>query len=479
MKMIYSIMRNRRQTFRPHCDQLDQRCLLSGYSPMTSSGYTPAQIASAYGLNAITFTSSTGSSVKGDGTGETIALIEMYSDPSLQSDLVTFDARYSLPNPALTVVNQGGSQTDSNWAIEQSLDVEWAHAIAPGANILVVEAAPSSSQPQELQNLVNAVNVARNTPGVVAVSMSWGFNEMPNESSYDTYFTTPAGHAGVTFIAASGDEGTVEYPSASPNVLSVGGTALNLNSSGTYGSETAWSDSGGGYSQYEPEPSYQQSVQQTGMRSTPDVAFDGDPSTGVEVYSTDPNSGQGSWQMVGGTSLGTPAWAGIIAIVDQGRAVAGKSSLDGPTQTLPSLYAASSANFNSVSASQYGQGFPTGGFDPFGGHGYFLSYGVVIGSGSSGTTTEGATANTATGLGSPIGPSLVSDLVASTLTTPLPTAGMSASPPTKPGKKHHEHHAHAIKRAKAHALKLHERKLAKQEKAAAAKHEAAHHVKRH
>ena len=77
------------------------------------------------------------------------------------------------------------------------------------------------------------------------------------------------------------------------------------------------------------------------MRSTPDVAFDGDPNTGVEVYSTDPNSGQGSWQVVGGTSLGTPAWAGIIAIVDQGRALAGKSSLDGPTQTLPSLYAAS------------------------------------------------------------------------------------------------------------------------------------------
>ena len=80
------------------------------------------------------------------------------------------------------------------------------------------------------------------------------------------------------------------------NVLSVGATTLNLSSSGTYGSETAWIDSGGGYSLYEPEPSYQQSVQQTGMRSTPDVAFDGDPNTGVEVYSTDPNTGLGSWQ---------------------------------------------------------------------------------------------------------------------------------------------------------------------------------------
>ena len=220
------------------------------------------------------------------------------------------------------------------------------------------------SQTQELQNLLTAVNAARNTPGVVAVSMSWGFNEMPNESSYDSYFTTPAGHTGITFIAASGDDGGVEYPSASPNVLSVGGTTLNLSGSGTYGSETAWIDSGGGYSQYEPEPSYQESVQQTGMRSTPDVAFDGDPNTGVEVYATAPGSSQGSWQVVGGTSLGAPAWAGIIAIVDQGRALEGMSSLDGPTQTLPSLYAAARADFNSVAASPVRHGFPDRGVRP-------------------------------------------------------------------------------------------------------------------
>jgi subtilase family serine protease len=468
-------MRNRRQRFRPDCHQFEQRCLLSGSSPVLSNGYTPAQITSAYGLNAITFTSSTGTPVKGDGAGETIALIELNSDPTLQSDLATFDAKYSLPNPTLTVVNQAGSQTDSDWTVEQSLDVEWAHAIAPGAKILVVEAAPSGSATQELQNLLNAVNIARNTASVVAVSMSWGFSEMPNESSFDSFFTTPAGHSGITFIAASGDDGTVEYPSASPNVLSVGGTTLNLSGSAAYGSETAWIDSGGGYSQYEPEPSYQQSVQQTGMRSAPDVAFDGDPNTGVEVYSTDPTSGQGSWQVVGGTSLGSPAWAGIIAIADQGRALVGASSLDGPTQTLPTLYAAASTNFNSVPASPYGHGFSSGGFDPFGGHGYSLIYGLGLGSSSSGTTTSGETANTSTGLGSPIGPSLMSDLVASTLTVPSTTGTVSASPPAKHAKKHPEqHNTHAINRAKAHASKLHERKLARQEKKAAAKHEAAH-----
>ena len=98
--------------------------------------------------------------MKGDGTGETIALIEMYNDPNIQSDLNTFDAKYGLPNTTLTVDNQAGSQTNSDWAIEESLDVEWAHAVAPGASIVVVEAAPSYSQTQELQNLLNAVNTA-------------------------------------------------------------------------------------------------------------------------------------------------------------------------------------------------------------------------------------------------------------------------------------------------------------------------------
>ena len=130
-------MPRRRRGLRPFVDQLDDRCLLSG-----SSGLTPAQITAAYGLNAITFTTSSGSTVKGDGTGETIALIEMYHDPNLASDLHTFDQQYGLPDPTLNVVNQAGTQTDSGWGQEESLDVEWAHAIAPGASILVVEAAP-------------------------------------------------------------------------------------------------------------------------------------------------------------------------------------------------------------------------------------------------------------------------------------------------------------------------------------------------
>ena len=215
-------MRNRRRrAVRPIVDYLDDRCLLSG-----TAGYTPAQITAAYGLNAITFPSN-GTTVKGDGTGETIALIEMYHDPNLTSDLATFDTAYGLSAPpSLKVDNLGGSQTNNDWALEESLDVEWTHAIAPGANILVVEAAPGNTDNQALQNLMTAVNTASTTPGVAVVSMSWGFSEFPNETSDDSAFTT----TGITYIAASGDTPGVDYPAASPNVLAVGGTTLNLNS---------------------------------------------------------------------------------------------------------------------------------------------------------------------------------------------------------------------------------------------------------
>jgi len=437
----------------PFVDQLEDRCLLSSYGQPHTAGYTPAQITTAYGLNAITFTSPTGSTIKGDGSGQTIALIEEYHDPNIQSDLNTFDAKYNLPSPSLTVVNQAGNQTNNSWALEESMDVEYAHAIAPGASILVMEAAPARSQIKELQNQLNAVNTARNTKGVVAIAMSWGYGEMSNEASYDKYFTTPSGHAGITFIASSGDFGYVEYPAASPNVLSVGGTSLYLTSSGNYQSETAWFYSGGGNSAYEPEPSYQRSVQTTGQRATPDVAFDADQSTGVEIYETSPRSGTGSWQVYAGTSLGAPAWAGIIALVDQGRALVGKGSLDGPTQTLPALYSLPTSDFHSVSPD-----FPFGGLSSL--------FGFLFGSGS-----NGANAKTATGLGSPDGQPLVADLVASTTTGGTTSgsgqAGSSSTStiePTKPnagGSKHYPifRHNHTINRAKAHASRVAGRRL--------------------
>jgi subtilase family serine protease len=290
------------------------------------------------------------------------------------------------------VVNQGNGTSNPGWGLEESLDVEWAHAIAPGANILVIEAASQSRDA-----LSYAVNTARSTPGVVVVSMSWGFNEFARESAENNLFTTPPGHVGITFVAASGDSGAAagaEWPSVAPDVLAVGGTTLLTSRFGGYLGELAWIDSSGGYSHYQAEPGYQRTVQQTGKRSTPDVAFDGDPQTGVQVYETSPYSGYGGWQTVGGTSLGTPAWAAIIAIVDQGRSLEGKGSLDGATQTLPSLYSISSVDYNAVTQIAH--------------HREKLAV---------------ATANTVTGLGSPVAPLLVADLVASNIATPLSTSG--------------------------------------------------------
>jgi hypothetical protein len=365
--------RTRRRNLRPILDQLGDRCLLSGY--------TPAQLTHAYGLDAVMFTSASGATVKGGGSGETIALIEAYHDPTIVEDLHTFDRTFGLPDVTPTVVNLGGVTSNSGWALEESLDVEWAHAIAPGASLVVVEAGSQSRG-----NLVAAVDAARNMPGIVAISMSWGFNEAYYQSS--AHFTTPPGHPAITFVAASGDSGLAggaEWPAVSPNVLAVGGTSLTIDTMANYVSETAWNGSGGGYSRYAAEPSYQRSIQATGKRSTPDVAFNGDPSTGVEVYETSLDSGLGSWQTVGGTSLGTPAWAAIIAIADQGRAIAGLGSLDGPTQTLPTLYALPSNAFHAIAASRH----------------------------------MGKGANLATGLGSPDCPALIADLVASTTGVPL------------------------------------------------------------
>ena len=156
-------------------------------------------------------------------------------------------------------------------------------------------------------------------------------------NAYDSDFVTPAGHTPVAFVASSGDASVVEYPSASPKVLGVGGTELGAGTTTPgYGFEIAWSDSGGGESQYETAPSFQTAVTGSTHRATPDVSFDADPWTGVEVYCT---AGGG---LVGGagTSLGTPCWAGLIADADQARATAGQPALGNVVQDIYNLPAA-------------------------------------------------------------------------------------------------------------------------------------------
>jgi subtilase family serine protease len=333
--------------YRPSFDRCDDRILLSA-SPLV-----PAQIRQAYGEN-INFNVN-GRSYTATGAGQTIAIVIGGLDPYISNDLATFDRTYGISAPPSfrSVTFQGAQNNESASSImETSLDVEWAHAVAPGANILLVQAASMNTS-----DLMTAVNWARSQPGVSVVSMSWGSPESSADHQYDSIFTTPAGHTGVTFVASSGDSGffgsrqgppvSVEWPAAVPTVLSVGGTTLSVASNGSYLGETAWnysyspsqgwSGGGGGVSHVYAEPSYQYGVQRTGGRTVPDVAYDA--ATGVSIY----DSLAGGWTSVGGTSAGAPQWAGLIAEVNQGRALAGLKPLDGASQTLPGIYAFSSA----------------------------------------------------------------------------------------------------------------------------------------
>lgn len=255
---------------------------------------TPTQIRNAYNLP------STG------GAGTTIAIVDAYDDPNVQNDLTVFSTKYGLL-PINFVKHKMAStiRIDEGWALEISLDVQWAHAIAPNATILLVEARSNS-----LSDLLAAVNYAKTQPNVVAVSMSWGGSEFSTETLYDTYFSAP----GITFFASSGDNGAgVIWPSSSPSVVAVGGTTLNLAPGSVV--ETGWSGSGGGISAYEPRPAYQTSFGLTSSkRAVPDVSYDADPSTGVAVYDSLGYSGQYGWFQVGGTSAGAPQWAAIQAL---------------------------------------------------------------------------------------------------------------------------------------------------------------------
>ena len=323
---------------------------LSSSSPAGTVAYTPAQIRAAYGIDNLTL----------DGTGQTIAIVDAYDDPAIYPALDAFDTQFGLTSagptlydqygPAssfLTVLNQNGQATSlpgtdpngpgtDNWEAEETLDVEWAHAIAPGAQIILVEA-----NSQSLPDLMAGVATAASQPGVSVVSMSWGFAEgqavfASDEATYDSVFTTP----GVTFVASTGDYGAAdpEYPAFSPNVLAVGGTSLTLNADNSYNSETGFGyessalgtfiGSGGGISLYEPEPAYQQGVQSTGSRTIPDVSLVADPATGAWIADPYNLSGSNPFEVVGGTSLSAPCWAGLVALANQGRAAAGEPTLE-------------------------------------------------------------------------------------------------------------------------------------------------------
>jgi subtilase family serine protease len=291
-----------------------------------TSAFTPTIIRHAYGFDM----------VPNQGAGQTIAVIDAYDDANIESDLATFSSQFNLPSctsadGCFTKLYASGSQpaASAQWSIEIALDVEWAHAIAPQAKILLVEA-----NSYALSDLLAGVDLAV-TKGASVVSMSWTTPEFSSERSMDTHFVA----SGVTFLAASGDSGAgVNYPAASPDVISVGGTSLTLGASNNYGSEAAWSGSGGGLSAYENEPEFQEKFgvpnDASGYRAVPDVSFNANPGTGYAVYNSIAYQGASGWFQVGGTSAATPQWAAAIAIANAIRTAAHKALLSSAGSAL-------------------------------------------------------------------------------------------------------------------------------------------------
>jgi subtilase family serine protease len=278
------------------------------------NGYTPQQMRHAYGTDQIANT----------GAGQIIGIVDAYDYPEVESDLLVFTNTFNLTacskaSGCLKVVYATGVKPPPSrgWSGETSLDVQWSHAIAPGATILLVEAADGS-----LKSLLQAVVVAAQN-GATSINMSWGSaRELGNERRYDdVFFTNPA----VTYINASGDFGfnSFGYPGASPRVVGAGGTVLHLDAQGNIKSETAWGGSGGGPSLIFAQPRYQDGFQGTGKRGVPDVSYDASPFTGVPVYDSEFNG----WGEIGGTSASSPQWCALVAIANSIRTGMGKATI--------------------------------------------------------------------------------------------------------------------------------------------------------
>jgi len=349
----------------------------TGAKPFTAgsvvSTYTPAQIRAAYGLPVLptSYTGLSAAQAAQFGAGQTIYIVDAQHDPNVVAELAAFNAKFSLPtcttrtiatNAALplsaasasacefSVVYATASGTmsttapayDNGWATEITLDVQWAHATAPLARIVLIEATDASTS-----SLLGAIQVA-NSLGQGVVSMSFGGPEGNWTTSVDNYFSAP----GMTYLAATGDNGAaVSWPSVSSKVVAVGATTLTYSTGGTR-SEVSWSGTGGGTSAYIPTPQYQAGTLPGGTivsrRTVADVAFNGDPSSGQYIVTIAPGSTTQNWFSVGGTSLSTPQWAGLIAIANAVRASAGKSALGAPHAVLYGQIGASSATYSSV-----------------------------------------------------------------------------------------------------------------------------------
>jgi subtilase family serine protease len=342
---------------------------------------TPSQCVSAFGLTCYTpqlIRTAYDVPTTYDGSGQTIVIVDAYGSPTVREDLHIFDQEMGLPDPVLNVIYPGGSPVynprqhhdETSWAQETSLDVQWAHAIAPGAVIDLVIAANNNGNV-----LDNAVRYAIDNHLGDVISLSWGApeaqirgngNNTQLMQAHKNYLAAQA--AGITVVASAGDNGAsnvpytspnAQYPASDPLVTSVGGTNLFMSDTGTYQGESVWNDSdpalcpfgctngifgatGGSPSLVFPAPSFQH-----GVRSTSDVSYNASVYTAVLVYLGFLPAGQNGFYFFGGTSAGAPQWAAIIALADQ---AAGHSL----GYLNPTLYSLPSGSFHDVTVGENG-----------------------------------------------------------------------------------------------------------------------------
>ena len=328
-------------------------------APLAGSGvvttYSVAQVRAAYGFSALPAVGSkpTGTQAALLGAGQTVYIVDAKHNPNVAAELAAFSQKFGLPTctnkvvPAGTALPLAAASTsagcelwvaysstsgaivntppayDSGWSTEIALDVQWVHAIAPLARIVLIEAPDAS-----VNSLLSAIRLA-NAMGPGVVSMSFGAQEGSWTSSVDSVFSG----AGMTYLASTGDSGVaVNWPSVSPAVVGVGGTTLTYSGTGTR-SEVSWSGTGGGTSAYTATPAYQKSqlpgVGSVVRRTVADVAMNADPATGHYVALIPPGSTAVQWISAGGTSLSAPMWAGLVAVTNANRLLAGKTLVGG------------------------------------------------------------------------------------------------------------------------------------------------------
>jgi hypothetical protein len=342
-------------------------------------GLTPAMVQHAYGFDRIPFLQGSNYNTTA-GAGQTIAIIDAFDDPTVEPDLQAFDRQFGLPDPTFQKINLNTGTPDmkgnASWTSEIALDVEWAHAMAPAAKILLIEAKTDS-----LADKLAAVDEVWKHRDVSVVSMSWHLNGAFNSMAVDQHFSSVNGGA-VTFVESAGDHGDVPY--ASTRVVMVGGTTLTVDAQGNYKGEVVWNETdpdgsrwssgGGANTDNDPTPGYQLGLPGADPthRTAPDVSYNAgawDDASRFPLYYTSPATQddgspiQPGWHTTGGTSAGAPQWAALIAITDQFLAQQSVGPLDGFSQTLPGLYSMR-GDFHDITQGQNQNGVKAGpGYD--------------------------------------------------------------------------------------------------------------------